>query len=283
MKSILKRTILIASLALVSVSSFTSQAANVCRDDPRMFTIKTVLDDMEAGKPVEPMKLTPLTFLELTENVRKKLGDNIRVYDNNCIPTQIYEGQVAKPIYLPFGALEQGLHTAAMRGDKKTLDAIFQQFRAEPKSAYDIVQMARPITWTKETTDFLYQVGKMEKTGLESFDGYDEAKACGGVLSPITQVELFSKLGGKANNRDDILFYTYRTGKEYGYSTISKEHIEHTLDILFIGSDNYRCSSFSYSRTTNAMARTGLNIVNIKEDLKSALDDYKKDKLNNKL
>jgi len=283
MNSILKKTILIVSLAFASVSSFSPQAASVCRDDPRMFTIKTVLDDMEAGKQVEPIKLTQLTFLELTENVRNKLGDNIRVYDSNCIPTQIYEGKLAKPFYLPFAALEQGLHTAALRGDKKTIEAIFQQFRAEPKSTADIIYMARPITWTEDAAELLYQTGKMEKMGLPSIFNADEQRICKKVLSPITQVELFAKLGGKAIEKEDVISYSHSFYKIYGFATIRTEYIEYSISSYQVGSETPRCNLFEFNRTTNAISNTGLNVINSDENLKDSLSAYKENKLNNEL
>ena len=53
----------------------TQAMASVCVDDPRMFTIKTVIEQMEAGQDVPALKLTPLTFLSLTPVVREALGE----------------------------------------------------------------------------------------------------------------------------------------------------------------------------------------------------------------
>ena len=123
------KIILITLSVLLSSHAF----AKVCLDDPRMFTIKTVLEQAENGMAYKPMKLTPTTFLMLTPPTRKALGDNIVVYNDQCIPQQIFKGQLPRKIQLPYEDLSYALHMSLIQNDLETANVIFNSFVSAPK------------------------------------------------------------------------------------------------------------------------------------------------------
>ena len=121
--------------ALLSSHAF----AKVCLDDPRMFTIKTVLEQAENGMAYKPMKLTPTTFLMLTPPTRKALGDNIVVYNDQCIPQQIFKGQLPRKIQLPYEDLSYALHMSLIQNDLETANVIFNSFVSAPKTPSELI------------------------------------------------------------------------------------------------------------------------------------------------
>jgi hypothetical protein len=268
--------------ALVTTAAFMlfslSAEANTCKDDPRMYTIKSVIDSMEAGEDVKPMKLTAKTFLELTSTVRSKLGDNIRVFDEACVPVQIFEGQIAKPIYMPFPVIEQGLHRAAMRKDFATMNIIFQQFRASASPASKIIYMARPLFWTNDALNALYETGIMERLSAGTLSSGDsDISHCGKVLSPITQIDLFAKLGGRVDTPETLIFLKYRYGADnnvsFGLMNANASYAPRVFQK--IGTEIEECAAFNWARTLSAYATSGMLVQSYTEaDLADAISAH---------
>jgi hypothetical protein len=194
-------------LLITFLASFSSSVfANVCMDDPRMFTIKTVLEQAVNGTPYKPLKLTPETFLKLTPATRQALGDNITVYNEQCIPQEIFKGQLPSKIEMPYEDLAYALHMSMIQNDLKTANVITSSFISSSKTPSDIVRMITPLAWHDNATNHLYDQGLLQKRSM--INTYDDAdiKLCNATLSDLTHLELFSALGGKANETDLVTY-----------------------------------------------------------------------------
>lgn len=259
------------AVTVLGMASFTTQAS-VCKDDPRMFTIKTVIDQIDAGESVDPMKLTPQTFLELTDNVRAKLGDNIRVYNEDCVPMQVFEGKIAKPISVPYPILEDSLHRAGLRGDMETINVIFQQFRPEPEEPHSLVYMTRPLTWSPDAVSAIYKAGIVEKRPIGTEDKR-HFEVCSKIESEVTQADLFSALGGRATKEESVIFNYYGESATFGLpdkrmNTVYAKYYK-------IGTKKEYCGAFDYRRTSNSLQKAGLNVERFSERRdKDAFEEY---------
>lgn len=197
-----KIIILIALSIMFSNSAF----AKTCVDDPRMFTIKSVLEQAASGANYKPMKLTPTTFLMLTPPTREALGDNIVVYNEECIPQQIFKGQLPRKIEMPYEDLSYALHMSLIQNDTKTANVIFNSFVSTPKEPSEIVMMLSPLGWHGKAIDNLYKQGMVEKRGMENLGSTSDNKLCNSTISRLSHLELFSALGGKATKQDLVMF-----------------------------------------------------------------------------
>jgi hypothetical protein len=194
----MNKILLITFLVLMSSSVF----ANVCMDDPRMFTIKTVLTQAANGTPYTPLKLTPETFLKLTPSTRQALGDNITVYNEQCIPQEIYKGQLPSKIEMPYEDLSYALHMSMIQNDLKAANVITNSFISAPKTPSELVRMVTPLAWHDNAINHLYDQGVLQKRGMINTDYGESRKLCNAMLSELTHLELFTSLGGKANETD---------------------------------------------------------------------------------
>lgn len=281
MKNMLKKSLFAVAALTLGATSLTANA-NVCKDDPRMFTIKTVLDKMDAGEAVDPLKLTPQTFLELTDNVREKLGDNIRVYNESCVPVQVFEGQIAKPIVMPYSTLEDSLHRAALRGDDKMVNLIFQQFRPTPVEDKELIGYVRPLTWTQDAIETLYRTGLMERVAVGTSNSHNTA-FCSTIESPVSQLSLFASLGGKLNAPADLI-----VGSKHGdnwFMDTSGAAFSATPSVTFIkttSDDPKSCAPISVPRLLNSFAKAGFSLLEynkIFRDKDDALREYQRTQL----
>jgi hypothetical protein len=198
----INKILLITFLASFSSSVF----ANVCMDDPRMFTIKTVLTQAANGTPYKPLKLTPETFLKLTPATRQALGDNITVYNEQCIPQEIFKGQLPSKIEMPYEDLAYALHMSMIQNDLKTAKVITNSFISGPKTPDEIVRMITPLAWHDSAINHLYSQGLLEKRSMINTGTSSNTKLCNATLSELTHLELFSALGGKASETDLVTY-----------------------------------------------------------------------------
>lgn len=229
-------------LMLFLIIFSTSVLAKVCVDDPRMFAIKTVLEQAELGKAYKPIKLTPTTFLMLTPPIRQALGDNIVVYNDQCIPQQIFKGQLPRKIEIPYEDLSYALHMALIQNDVKTANVIFNSFISAPKEPREIVMMLTPLEWHTSAIEKLYSLGMIDKRGMDELP-YSSSKLCNSKLSRLSQLELFSALGGKASKQDLVV---YKLSSQ-GITLYGRNFSARTKNFLVYDSDN-ECTPYSVTR-----------------------------------
>lgn len=254
----MKKLLLIPLLAIMS----TSVSAKVCKDDPRLYTIKTVIEKMDAGEIVKPIKLTPQTFLDMPHLVRNKLGDNIRVYDNACVPNQVYQGTLPKSIEMPFHALENSLQKALMRNDKKMADVIVNQFIAEPITTHESLSLISALPWVNSAISNLYKNNYLEKVSQHNYS----RKECLSIKAKPTLLEIYALLNGKVS--DNILTGFSGYQEYFKVGTINGSSYLNTGEVVrFEYESGYfrKCSGVSPQRTYNSLAKIKVNISNYGE------------------
>jgi hypothetical protein len=254
----INKILLIPFLASFSSSVF----ANVCMDDPRMFTIKTVLTQAANGTPYKPLKLTPETFLKLTPATRQALGDNITVYNEQCIPQEIFKGQLPSKIEMPYEDLAYALHMSMIQNDLKTANVITNSFISGPKTPSEIVRMITPLAWHDSAINHLYDQGLLEKRSMVRTIHDNEIKLCNATLSDLSHLELFSALGGKANETD-LVTYTLRPYLFKFWARNSSASTENTKK--FDNTEATDCNPYNTSRILSNLKTTGIEIQEVSD------------------
>ena len=243
-------------LIMLSVLLSSHAFAKVCLDDPRMFTIKTVLEQAENGMEYKPMKLTPTTFLMLTPPTRKALGDNIVVYNDQCIPQQIFKGQLPRKIQLPYEDLSYALHMSLIQNDLETANIIFNSFVSAPKTPSELITMIRSLAWHSNAVEHLYSQGMLEKRGMEYWGSLESnRKLCNSTVSLVTHLELFAALGGKAN-KTDLIVSRYNNNSMRFYARHSEIRTRSERD----RTDELNCSAFNSRRLQSNLTTAGLEV-----------------------
>jgi hypothetical protein len=254
-----KDTEMLKKIAFILAALVITQAAqaNVCKDDPRMYTIKTIINQLEAGEAIKPIKLTPYTFLNLSPQVRNALGDNVMVFDDNCVPYQIYQGNPAKKITIAFEDLSNFMHHAAIRGDSKALNMVVSSFRAAPKTTDEAVVLVSSLNWTTAAIDTLYKEGLFHAVGQENYYHKDEMKICNGFTAMPTSIDLFALIGGSVSDR-------VKTSFEIDNSSLSIQTLSGTRrtnsGLGQVKSETW-CSGVSVARTHNSLVQVGVDLV----------------------
>ena len=207
----MKKLLLLSLIALMSTPAF----AKVCKDDARLYIIKSTIEKIDAGEKVKPIKLTPETFLDMPPIVRAKLGDNIRVYNKSCVPLQVYNGTLPKSIELPFIKLENSLQKALIRGDQKMADVILNQFIPAPISSDESVLLITSLPWPESALDNLYNYKYFSKAVQNNYtkpsSGYTslQVTTCNFYPATPTHIELYALLGGRVS---DAFLVGYNVG-----------------------------------------------------------------------
>jgi hypothetical protein len=267
----MKKLLLVPLFALMSTSAF----AKVCKDDPRLFTIKTVIEKMEAGETVKPLKLTPQTFLDMPYLVRNKLGDNIRVYDNQCVPNQVYQGTLPKSIEMPFYALENSMQKSLMRNDKKMADVIVNQFIASPMTTDEVLPLIASLPWTDSAIKNLHSYKYIKEVAQEN-TYLKHQKYCNHAVAKPTLLDIYGLLNGKVTDKSITAFGHYETHlvvvTESGYTQQNSSEVEKVL-MLGTTDDYNKCSGISIGKTSNTLANIGVNLFVVNSDNESFLHE----------
>lgn len=255
----MKKLLIVPLLALMSTSAF----AKICKDDPRLFTIKSVIEKMDAGETVKPIKLTPQTFLDMPPVVRNKLGDNILVYNKACVPNQVYQGTLPKSIEMPFPVLENLLQKALIRGDRKMADVILNQFIATPIKTDDAVLLISALPWPQSALDNLYQYKFFSQVVQNNTFDDNQEDTCDYYIATPTHIGLYALLGGKV--LDSTLAGYYIEDSRLIIATENGVSTKNTADMTTLAQrknpDNYDlCSGISFPRSLNSLTSAGVKI-----------------------
>lgn len=271
----MKKLLLLAILAIMSMPSF----AKICKDDPRLFMIKSTIDKLDNGEEIKPVKVTAETFLRMPPLVRNKLGDNVRVYNKSCIPNQIYQGSLAKSIELPFYTIENALHYALLRDDKAMAELIVSQFQAEPMTTDKALSLVSILPWSQAAIDNLYKYNFMKKLPQENKGrtGSPQVKVCSKHIAKVSQIDLYSLISGRVSDNvitgysayKAILFIATKNGFTVdNYNSYLKLSSVHNKN-----SEKASCSGLSIARTIGSLSNAGINLystdtTNSKQNLK---------------
>lgn len=251
----------IITIALLSTSFGSLQAAQLCTDDARLYTIKTVIKDIEAGKDIAPIKLTGATFLAMTTPVRKALGDNITVQDENCVPYQVYNGAPAKKVLMPYEQLSVELEKAAMRKDEQAFNMVLDFFEAKPKGTRELISLIAPLAWSKSAAEWAQTQGLLTHRKQLAITEYPKKyPECPKLDALNTNIELYQKLGGRISPDGVIVsnhadrnrhFLTATDGTFYATSTF----------LIDIPSSEVSCTNIRPTVAMGALANTGVTVI----------------------
>tara|TARA_B100000745_G_scaffold16345_1_gene11774 strand:+ start:5157 stop:5936 length:780 start_codon:yes stop_codon:yes gene_type:complete len=250
---------ILLSITLLLFCQLTTAA--VCKDDPRMYTIKSVIEQMAAGETTAPLKLTPYTFLSLNDNVREALGDNIMVYDENCVPYQVYKQQPPKKIMADFEELSIFMLHAAIRADKKAIDMVVNSFRAAPKSTDELMVLIATLSWPRQAMTALYDYGLFSKMVQNNLHNDSTQTACSQLTAALSMLDLYSLLGGRVSDSIKTL-YSIDRDKLYVWTANNVRGSNMELsDVAKTKYDKTSCSVLSFERVRYSLVQAGVNLV----------------------
>lgn len=190
------------AMAICAVLAMPAMASAACEDDPRMHSFATFLADAKQG-PVEPMALTPETFLNLTPAVREVLGDNIVVLDQQCGHVQVFSGQVPARLSVPFPVLYSAFYDAVLRGDTVTQRVVLEGFKAEPMEPLKVMNLVQRASSDAEV---MAKLSSALGIGLHTGRGVNGSGTCGKGTAKappaISLLDIYVRFGGMASTND---------------------------------------------------------------------------------
>jgi hypothetical protein len=222
--------------------------------------MRSVMDDLAAGKTVPPLKLTPKTYLSLNSNLRKKLADNIMVLNQQCVPVQVVDGQIPIRAIVPYEYLLYSLFSALSAEDDVAVNIIFSSFQAAPRSTQEIFHLIRELDWPT------VQLARAINLGVLPYPEKLSGK-CNKQLTAVSQVELYQRLGGQSYDKDYIfsqhgviLFYATKTLTHHYYSRQKRSKNAYT----YFNTDAYHsegCNRTPVSGIENALISMGIKVL----------------------
>lgn len=192
-----------------------AMAAPGCTDDPRLGAINDLIAQIDAG-PVDPVVVTPATYIAMPADLRARLGTHLEIWDRDCKPIQLYNGHPTSKITLPFPDLFQALYGAAQSSDAASVRAIADGFVAAPVSSFDFTRfftiVRAPEGVSKTIAEGLGLTRSAPKTDWSQI-------SCSKIEGNyILLSDIFARLGGTVSDPDGPKFvavsqdgYTYLT------------------------------------------------------------------------
>ena len=270
----LKKTLSLTFLGLFGFSS-TAFADEECKNDPRLFTVGHVISQIKAGEKVKPIKMNASTFLNLTEPVREGLGDNIMVYNDECIPAQIYGKKLASKVSVPFEELLLAVEWAFIRNDTKAVQTLINQFRPTARTTADILSMTGPIGWSEKTLNTAFSFGWLRSAPKRSFDQYTSNKAeakCFELRAIPSLVELFAKLGGSTSDNILVSYRASASGATYQILSAENQYMNTSACEVTHPKTLKSCSTTNVDSVIGSMQSVGIRTTNSG----SKYDEYEK-------
>ncbi len=180
-----------------------AMAAPGCTDDPRLSSINDLIAQIDKG-PIDPVVVTPATYLAMPADLRNRLGTNLEVWNDECEPIQLYKGQPATKITLPFTDLFTALYGLAQSGSAEDVRAFADAFRAAPVSSFDFTRFFAIVRAPEG-------VSKTIANGLNltrfSPQIDNDARYCTDVPRDYVLLsDIFARLGGKVSDPDGPKF-----------------------------------------------------------------------------
>jgi hypothetical protein len=156
-----------------------------CEDDPRLSSINSYIEEMNTSG-VEPIALTPISFLELTPGVRSALGDNLVVMDETCNTFEVFNGQPPAPLEAPFNMLYSTYLEAIYREDEQTIAIIESSFKAASIDPIKMIGLLSPVNVDPEFS-----------SKISDLTGIAGSLVCRDTEERyITGLDIFAHLGG---------------------------------------------------------------------------------------
>ena len=234
---------------LLSLLFSSNLLAATCSDDPRLYVMRTVMDDLAAGKAIPPLKLMPMTYLNLNGNLRKKLADNIVVMNEQCVPVQVVDGQLPTRANLTYEDLLYGLFSALSAEDDAAVNIIMSSFQAAPRSTQDIFYLIRELDWPAQHLARAINLGVLTLPRL-----HDDDKDCSKQTAAVTHVDLYQRLGGQSYDKDYIIQQRYDNNYVSRQKASNDDYTEFNSSVFVFKS----CDRHPISSIVSALVSMGI-------------------------
>lgn len=175
-------------LGLMAVS-FASHAD--CQDDERLYRLADFAAQKEAGEEVEPLVMTPQTFLRLSENARQVIGNDLLLLDQECAPMQVLNGQPPARVEMPFPQLWSAYYDAVLRGDEVSMRILAEGFVAAPMDTQSFLSLLDKVSVDEDMTRRLAAPLGMRPWNTASSDRCDEEYLF------LQYADFFARMGGR--------------------------------------------------------------------------------------
>lgn len=196
----------LASLLCLFASS---QAVASCKDDPRLYSIGSFLEEQRQGSAA-PLELTAETFLQLTPTVREAIGDNLVIFDSNCKPMQVFRGEPAVRVEVSFPLIYHAFYDAVLRRDTTTQQVILRSFKPTPVDAMEFMSLLSPISIEPAIANRLAQAANVsisdafinrQPSATEFVNGHTGISRCNDS-GHLTFADFFNRFGGTVYGRN---------------------------------------------------------------------------------
>jgi len=215
-------------------------------DDERLANIVPVLQDVRAGKKIQPLKITFGSYMDMTVKVREILGDNIIITAPNCKDQPLFEGELTSKVIIPFPYAFTLINQALQEKDIDKLKFIFKNAKAEPATANEIMNFSMAQAYPIETGKVLAGVANVQPILREK-----QENEIG-----IVVLSLYKSMGGSLakGENPNINIYTWGGEKEASTSAVSTVYDDGskhkvTVSPVYLYVDSARVPVTSYNRT----------------------------------
>ncbi|SEQ34218.1 hypothetical protein SAMN05421693_12512 [Ectothiorhodospira magna] len=214
-------------LFFCAASLYVSQSHASCMDDERLYAIGDFLKSLDSGGVVQPLRLTPETYLNLTPGVRQRIGDHLVILDESCRPVQVFAGEPPVRIMMSFPVIYGAFVDAVLRGDTVTQNIVLRSFKAAPVTPAEFMSLLTVITENDLLTNQLSRAAGIPPHDTK-FSGDSRGDGCNSSKMYLMFADLFVRFGGQVDGRngpawviggyrhallsldDDVVIYPYR-------------------------------------------------------------------------
>lgn len=132
-------------LALVSI------AVEACEyiDDPRLSSDKMpgLIQELVSGQSISPIKISVGTYLFLGERSRNLLEPHLQMFDVNCAPVGVFEGELMSRAVITFEEFYRTMAQAIYEDRPDIATQLFQQVRVAPITVSEMQSMFRALPY----------------------------------------------------------------------------------------------------------------------------------------
>ncbi|MFW5983145.1 MAG: hypothetical protein ACOCQ4_01495 [bacterium] len=172
-------------IVLIMLFVFAGSAYAECRDDERMATIMEVLKQIANDEEIEPLTITPRTYLNTNKAVIERLGDNIVFCPDE---TPVIGGEPLSKVEADFNVLFRNIVDAVRSKDTERLEMIVGFFEPQEESL-------------KNAISFNSSFGLSESLVKEIYNHFNISYVPDGG----NRVQIFEVLGGSVEDENNIL------------------------------------------------------------------------------
>lgn len=265
-----KKTALGAVAVAILAIPFAANAS-ACQDDQRMYDLRPLVEDIGAGKQVEDLMLTGHTYLALNPDLREKLGDHVKVYDDNCEAHAVVDGVPAKKIKVPFGDLFNSYQNAVIQGDQSRVNLLINGFSAGPLPKEFIIQLTSPLI---QTPDMLHTLSSPLGLGLHPYMQRHDYCAEEKAPRSLSALDFFVRFDGHVAEDDAAYIFSSTSDGKLTYAAPGTYgEIEYKTDPPRSGT----CTILNPNTLATRLSQTGIKMYEVRKVQSHKIDEqYRK-------